>query len=159
MLGITPMIGNNDVAGETFTTNDAVTLTQFAQQRGVGHVSYWALQRDRPGSGPLGEYSQVPQSLYQFYNTFKAVTGPVVPQPASIAVTAVYAGDASKITTHPNITVQAVCSASGSKTTTFLRAGVQHSPKKFIDVGVSAGFDDLADAGSFGLAGFFAVRI
>lgn len=119
MLGITPMIGNNDVAGETFTTNDAVTLTQFAQQKGVGHVSYWALQRDRPGSGPLGEYSQVPQSIYQFYNTFKAVTGPVVPQPASIAVTAVYAGDTSKITTHPNITVQAACSSSGTKSTTF----------------------------------------
>lgn len=49
--------------------------------------------------------------------------------------------------------------ASGGGTRTFLRAGVQFSPKKFLDVGGSAGFDDLARAGSFGLAGFLAVRI
>ncbi|MDC8015888.1 glycosyl hydrolase family 18 protein [Tahibacter soli] len=119
MLGITPMIGVNDVAGETFTTADATTITQFAQAKGVGHLSYWALQRDRPGSGSLGEYSQVSQSLFQFYNTFKAATGPVTPGPASIAVTAVYSGDATKITTQPNITVQAVCGTSGTKSTTF----------------------------------------
>jgi chitinase len=119
MLGITPMIGNNDVAGETFTTADAVTITQFAQQKGVGHLSYWALQRDRPGSGSLALYSQVPQTLYQFYNTFKVATGPVEPLPATLAVTAVYSGDTTKITTQPNITVQAVCTTSGTKTTTF----------------------------------------
>ncbi|TDR42018.1 carbohydrate binding protein [Tahibacter aquaticus] len=119
MLGITPMIGNNDVAGETFTTADATAVTQFAQQKGVGHLSYWALQRDRPGSGPLGEYSQVPQSIYQFYNTFKLATGTVTPLPASITLTAVYSGDTSKITTQPNITVQASCSTSGSKSATF----------------------------------------
>lgn len=119
MLGITPMIGNNDVAGETFTTADAVAVTQFAQQKGVGHLSYWALQRDRPGSGPLPQYSQVSQTLFQFYNTFKAATGPVEPGPAALAITAVYAGDASKIVTHPNITVQAACSSSGTKSATF----------------------------------------
>lgn len=119
MLGLTPMIGNNDVAGETFTTADAVTLTQYAQQNGVGHLAYWALQRDRPGSGPLGEYSQVPQTAFQFYNTFKAATGPVDPVPASLSFTAVYAGDTSKIITHPNITVQAVCTTSGTRTATF----------------------------------------
>ena len=119
MLGITPMIGVNDVAGEVFTTADAVTITQFAQTKGVGHLSYWALQRDRPGSGPLGEYSQVSQSLFQFYNTFKQATGPVQPGPASIALTAVYSGDATKITTQPNITVQAACTSSGTKTATF----------------------------------------
>jgi len=119
MLGITPMIGNNDVAGETFTTADATTITQFAIQKKVGHLAYWALQRDRPGSGPLAEYSQVPQSAFQFYNTFKAATVVVPPGPATIALTAVYSGDASKITTQPNITVQAVCSTSGTKSTTF----------------------------------------
>jgi hypothetical protein len=44
-------------------------------------------------------------------------------------------------------------------TETFLRAGVQFSPRRFIDVGASAGFDNLAKAGSFGLSGFFALRI
>jgi hypothetical protein len=44
-------------------------------------------------------------------------------------------------------------------TETFLRGGAQYSPRRFIDVGASVGFDNLARAGSFGLAGFFALRI
>lgn len=119
MLGITPMIGNNDIAGETFTTADATEITQYAQQHGVGHLAFWALQRDRPGSGSLGEYSQVPQTLYQFYNTLKAATGTVQPGPATLTLAGAYTGDASKITTQPNIAVQAACSASGTKTATF----------------------------------------
>lgn len=46
-----------------------------------------------------------------------------------------------------------------SETRTFIRAGVQFSPKRFLDVGGSLGFDDLSIAGSFGLAGFLALRI
>jgi hypothetical protein len=41
----------------------------------------------------------------------------------------------------------------------FLRAGLNYSPKKNIDLGLSVGFDDLALTGSFGPAGFFAFRI
>lgn len=44
-------------------------------------------------------------------------------------------------------------------TQTFIRGGVQYSPRRFLDVGASVGFDNLAKAGSFGLAGFFALRI
>jgi hypothetical protein len=44
-------------------------------------------------------------------------------------------------------------------TTTFIRAGIQHTPRKYLDVGVSAGFDDLAHLGSFGLAFLLALRI
>lgn len=44
-------------------------------------------------------------------------------------------------------------------TATFLRGGVQYSPRKFIDVGGSVGFDDLGHVGSFGPAGFLALRI
>ncbi len=50
--------------------------------------------------------------------------------------------------------------ASGaSESTTFIKAGVQLTPKKFLDVGVLAGFEDLSRAGSFGLTGILAVRI
>lgn len=42
---------------------------------------------------------------------------------------------------------------------TFLRAGVQWTPRRWVDLGVSLGFDDLADLGSFGPAGFLAFRI
>ena len=43
--------------------------------------------------------------------------------------------------------------------TTFLRAGVQYSAKKFLDIGGSLGFDDLAELGSFGPAVYLNVRI
>jgi hypothetical protein len=46
-----------------------------------------------------------------------------------------------------------------ANTTTFLRAGLQYSPKKYFDVGASLGFDDLAHGGTFSPQGFLAVRI
>ena len=50
--------------------------------------------------------------------------------------------------------------ASGtSETTTFIKAGIQATPKKFLDVGILAGFEDLSRKGSFGLTGILAVRI
>ncbi|MEO8702588.1 MAG: hypothetical protein ABI867_21265 [Kofleriaceae bacterium] len=41
----------------------------------------------------------------------------------------------------------------------FLRAGLNYTPRKFIDLGFSIGFDDLSETGSFGPAGFLAFRI
>jgi hypothetical protein len=47
----------------------------------------------------------------------------------------------------------------GGGLTTALRAGLQYSPRRYLDLGASLGFDDLAALGSFGLAGLLAVRI
>lgn len=41
----------------------------------------------------------------------------------------------------------------------FLRAGVDYTPKKYLDVGFSLGFDDLSALGTFGPAGYLAFRI
>ena len=49
--------------------------------------------------------------------------------------------------------------SSTSPTTMFVRAGLSLTPRKSVDVGGSVGFDDLAHAGSFGLALSLAVRI
>ncbi len=43
--------------------------------------------------------------------------------------------------------------------TTALRAGLLHSPKRFLDLGFGLGFDDLSKAGSFGPNLFVAFRI
>ena len=40
-----------------------------------------------------------------------------------------------------------------------IRAGFQYSPRKYLDLGLNIGFDDLAESGSFGPAGFAAFRI
>lgn len=43
--------------------------------------------------------------------------------------------------------------------TSFIRAGLQYSPRRFLDVGGSLGFEDLARGGSFAPAAYVAVRI
>lgn len=48
MIGITPMIGQNDDA-EIFYPTDAQTVANFAKQNGVGLLSYWRVGRDLIG--------------------------------------------------------------------------------------------------------------
>jgi chitinase len=45
-IGATPMIGQNDDAGEVFSLADAVKFNAFAHSHGVGRVSMWSLNRD-----------------------------------------------------------------------------------------------------------------
>jgi hypothetical protein len=47
----------------------------------------------------------------------------------------------------------------GECLTTFISAGFRYAPRKYLDVGLSIGFDDLAHGGSFAPAGFLAFRI
>ena len=47
LVGATPMIGQNDVPGEVFTTDDARVLNEFASATGVARLSMWALNRDQ----------------------------------------------------------------------------------------------------------------
>ena len=47
----------------------------------------------------------------------------------------------------------------GECETTFLHVGFQYSPRNYLDLGLSIGFDDLAHGGSFAPSGFFAFRI
>lgn len=47
IMGATPMIGRNDVAGEIFTLDDARLLNQFATKRGLMRLSMWSINRDR----------------------------------------------------------------------------------------------------------------
>ena len=47
-LGATPMIGQNDTANEQFTTGDARQLVGFAQDKQMGRLSFWSLNRDQP---------------------------------------------------------------------------------------------------------------
>jgi chitinase len=45
-IGATPMIGQNDDAGEIFSLADATKLNAFARAHGVGRMSMWSLNRD-----------------------------------------------------------------------------------------------------------------
>jgi chitinase len=50
-IGITPMIGNNDSAGETVTTANAQTIVNWAHSNGIGRLAFWSVGRDQPCAG------------------------------------------------------------------------------------------------------------
>lgn len=76
MIGITPMIGVNDVTSEVFRQADAQKVVDFARQRNLGLLSFWNLQRDRPGTTSLNEFSMVNTRPYEFYHIMKAAKQP-----------------------------------------------------------------------------------
>ncbi|KAL5039655.1 hypothetical protein BDV3_002777 [Batrachochytrium dendrobatidis] len=66
-IGVTPMIGVNDVQGEVFRVEDAAQLTQFAQSTSwISLLSFWSINRDHGVIGPLFASSRIQQSKYDF---------------------------------------------------------------------------------------------
>jgi len=61
-VGITPMIGQNDVTGEVFTLADAAAVNAFARSHGVGQVAMWSLNRDSTCGSPLPKILTVVQT-------------------------------------------------------------------------------------------------
>jgi hypothetical protein len=78
MIGVTEMPGIDDYGpDETFTTADAVPLRQWAEQQGLGFLSFWALQRDNgncPGTQGAGDCSGVNQSQWFFSHELEPFT-------------------------------------------------------------------------------------
>jgi hypothetical protein len=78
MVGVTEMPGIDDFGpDETFSTTDAVTLLHWAQQQGIGTLSFWALQRDNggcPGVKGAGSCSGVVQPDWYFSHVFEHFT-------------------------------------------------------------------------------------
>ncbi|MEX5294633.1 chitinase [Kocuria sp. CPCC 205268] len=54
-IGLTPMIGVNDVPGEVLDLDAAAELAGFAREQGVGRLSYWSLNRDRACTAEDGD--------------------------------------------------------------------------------------------------------
>ncbi len=53
MILVTPMIGINDVGGESFFISDAQYVGSEASKLGIRGLSFWSLLRDRPGKANL----------------------------------------------------------------------------------------------------------
>jgi hypothetical protein len=49
MMGLTPMIGQNDSAGEVFTVSDASTVVSHASAQNIALVAFWSEGRDNGG--------------------------------------------------------------------------------------------------------------
>lgn len=61
-MGLTPMIGQNDEAGEVFGLRDASLLNAYAQENGAGRMSAWSLNRDRSCGGNYPDVTRVSDS-------------------------------------------------------------------------------------------------
>jgi hypothetical protein len=77
MVGVTPMIGQNDEADEVFGLSDAQQLITFADQNHLAELAFWAVTRDQPctNGGGLSTCTEISQSPYQFSKLFAAFTG------------------------------------------------------------------------------------
>jgi hypothetical protein len=74
-LGITVMVGRNDVSPEVFAQNDAQAVLNFAQANPDVHLlSIWSIGRDRPCPGEAkivsGTCSGITQQPYEFAHIF-----------------------------------------------------------------------------------------
>ncbi|PZR54159.1 glycosyl hydrolase family 18 [Xylanimonas oleitrophica] len=61
-VGMTPMIGQNDVPAEVLTVRGAEQLAAFAVDKGVGRASMWSANRDRECGGNWGDLTVVSDS-------------------------------------------------------------------------------------------------
>lgn len=77
MLGLTPMIGLNDVTPEVFTLADADLLYNYATRQNIGRLAMWSMTRDK--QCPSGSYvsptcSGITQQEFDFAKKFMAFT-------------------------------------------------------------------------------------
>jgi hypothetical protein len=78
------MIGYNDDY-TIFSLEDAQQVASYAVPKGVGLLSFWAMQRDQIGSGSLALYSGANKTDFEFYKVFKdAVGDAATPEPTPI---------------------------------------------------------------------------
>ena len=74
-LGITPMIGVNDSAGETFTLANASSVVSWANSNNIALMAFWSVGRDNggcPGGGSASaSCSGISQSNFQFSSIFQ----------------------------------------------------------------------------------------
>jgi hypothetical protein len=75
MVGITPMLGQND-DGHIYDQADARQLVTFAQQNHVGMLAFWEMTRDRNAcNGALYMCTNIAQQPYEFSRIFAGYTG------------------------------------------------------------------------------------
>ncbi len=76
MVGVTPMIGQNDSSDEVFGLSDASQLIAFAEQKHLASLGFWEVGRDANAcTGSLSDCTNVAQTPYEFSKLFAGYTG------------------------------------------------------------------------------------
>ncbi|MBS2540099.1 cellulose binding domain-containing protein, partial [Catenulispora sp. NF23] len=67
MIGVTPMIGQNDDSSEVFYQSDMQQLLTFAEQQHLGELAFWDVTRDGNAcTGSLSKCTDITQTPYEF---------------------------------------------------------------------------------------------
>jgi hypothetical protein len=75
MVGVTPMLGQND-DGHIYDQTDARQLVTFANGQHLGRLAFWELTRDRNAcTGALFQCTNIPQAPFEFTGIFRGFTG------------------------------------------------------------------------------------
>jgi hypothetical protein len=78
MIGLTPMIGLNDVHPEIFTLEDAQQITDFAIEKGIRMIAMWSLDRDQTCISRVkivdSKCSGIDQQPFDFAKIFNTLT-------------------------------------------------------------------------------------
>ncbi|MFN8490867.1 MAG: glycosyl hydrolase family 18 protein [Caldilineaceae bacterium] len=90
MVGVTPMIGLNDVQTEVFTLKNAEELVKFAQDQNFGMLAMWSLNRDKQCANGASNNveitcSSILQDEFGFSSIFNPFSGGVSPTPTPTA--------------------------------------------------------------------------
>ncbi|WP_370079948.1 cellulose binding domain-containing protein [Streptacidiphilus sp. MAP12-16] len=76
MVGVTPMLGQNDATDEIFGISDAQQLIAFAKQNHLGELAFWEVTRDANAcQGGLSQCTNITQTPYEFSKLFAAYNG------------------------------------------------------------------------------------
>ena len=77
MVGVTPMIGMNDLTDEVFDQAAAQQLETWAKQQGIGRISMWSLNRDQEDPhGAINYVEDTSSSLVQQPFAFSTIFEP-----------------------------------------------------------------------------------
>lgn len=72
-VGITPMIGQNDVESEVFQLDDAKEVAAWAKKNDyVRFLAFWSMNRDTSKKGDLFSSTKIKQKEYEFLKNFQS---------------------------------------------------------------------------------------
>jgi len=76
LVMVTPMLGQNDVAGEVFSLADAKSVGAFVRANALAGLGWWEMTRDQPCTGGIPAYmcSGVSSPRWAFATAFVAAT-------------------------------------------------------------------------------------
>ena len=115
-IGMTPMIGQNDVPAEVFDLDDARAVNTFAQEQRIGRMSLWSLNRDTTCGSNYADLTRVSDScsgIDQGDDSFVALLGDGFtgrPVTAAAAVTTDEAEQIDSIVDDPDTSPYAIWS-------------------------------------------------